>query len=220
MEEIDYKNLYQLQDEVLKIIFETEQEFYLTGGTCINRFYIEKRYSDDLDFFANNSKRFHFAVKNIANALQKKQTLQREVDAKDFKRFRVNNTLQIDFVNDRAARFGDVVLTKENFLIDNLENIASNKINAIVGRDEAKDIFDLFIIYNNFSFSWKKILQEAHSKTYFEDEELIVRLKTFPKSWIKNIKFTENKFFDEFFNDFDKTLAKIIEEVFLFSQRT
>lgn len=29
MGSIDYKKLYELQDEVLKVVFETEQEFYL-----------------------------------------------------------------------------------------------------------------------------------------------------------------------------------------------
>ncbi len=51
MGSIDYKKLYSLQDHVLETIFLYESEFYLIGGTCLNRFYHEKRYSDDLDFF-------------------------------------------------------------------------------------------------------------------------------------------------------------------------
>ena len=47
MGSIDYKKLYFLQDEVLKAVFDAEHEFYLTGGTCLSRFYVEKRYSDD-----------------------------------------------------------------------------------------------------------------------------------------------------------------------------
>ena len=50
MGSINYKVLYELQDKVLDVVFKTENEFYLTGGTCLNRFYTEKRYSDDLDF--------------------------------------------------------------------------------------------------------------------------------------------------------------------------
>ena len=49
MASIDYIKLYSLQDKVLDIIFKTENIFYLTGGTCLSRFYQEKRYSDDLD---------------------------------------------------------------------------------------------------------------------------------------------------------------------------
>ena len=65
MDNIDYRKLYLLHDEVLKTVFDTEREFYLTGGTCISRFYVEKRYSDDLDFFTNQSPRYSFAIKNI-----------------------------------------------------------------------------------------------------------------------------------------------------------
>ena len=48
----NYKELYKLQDKVLDVVFSAENIFYLTGGTCLSRFYKEKRYSDDfeLDF--------------------------------------------------------------------------------------------------------------------------------------------------------------------------
>lgn len=48
MDKIDYKLLYSLQDQVMMLIFETENIFYLTGGTCLSRFYKEKRYSNNL----------------------------------------------------------------------------------------------------------------------------------------------------------------------------
>ncbi|MEA2112147.1 MAG: nucleotidyl transferase AbiEii/AbiGii toxin family protein, partial [Campylobacterota bacterium] len=98
MDSIDYKNLYELQDKVLNTVFEVENEFYLTGGTCLSRFYQEKRYSDDLDFFTNSSLRYSFAVKNIKIALQRMFKLSVEVESKDFTRFKIDGLLQIDFV--------------------------------------------------------------------------------------------------------------------------
>ncbi|MDQ7060749.1 MAG: nucleotidyl transferase AbiEii/AbiGii toxin family protein [Sulfurimonas sp.] len=50
---INYKELYLLQDEILEIIIKLENNFYLTGGTALHRFYYDARYSDDLDFFRN-----------------------------------------------------------------------------------------------------------------------------------------------------------------------
>ena len=67
MGSIDYKKLYSLQDRVLDKVFSVEDEFYLTGGTALSRFYKAKRYSDDLDFFTNSSTRFNFAIKNIGS---------------------------------------------------------------------------------------------------------------------------------------------------------
>ena len=55
MQEEYYLNkLYPLQDRVLRIIETQNQGFYLTGGTALSRFYLNHRYSDDLDFFVNN----------------------------------------------------------------------------------------------------------------------------------------------------------------------
>ena len=65
-----YQKMYTLQDQVLETVFTTESEFYLTGGTCLSRFYQAKRFSDDLDFFSNDSLRFSFAHRNIRTALR------------------------------------------------------------------------------------------------------------------------------------------------------
>ena len=206
---IDYKSLYTLQDEVLTLVFNVENEFYLTGGTCLSRFYIEKRYSDDLDFFTNSSSRYSFAVKNIKNELMKYFHVKVEVDSKDFVRFRVNDQLQIDFVNDIASRYKDVILTKENFIIDNIENILSNKITAVMGRDNPKDVFDIYLIAKNYDVVWKDILESAHHKAGFSNDELLVRLKSFPSELMQEIKLIDSTFLD----DFDDEFPKIIDEL-------
>jgi len=210
MDKIDYKLLYTLQDQVMKLIFETENIFYLTGGTFLGRFYKEKRYSDDLDFFTNQSPRYNFAVRNVKNKLKEKFSLTAEVESKDFNRFLVNDFLQIDFVNDIEFRYGDIVVTNEDFLIDNVFNILSNKLTAVIGRDDPKDIFDIYLISKYYSFSWKNILYAAHQKAVFNDEELIVRLKTFPRELFENIKIIDTKFL----NDFDIHFPKIIDEIY------
>lgn len=209
MDCIDYKELYKLQDKVLQVVFKTEREFYLTGGTCLSRFYFEKRYSDDLDFFADNSSRFNFAVKNIVYQLKNNVSVTKEIDSKDFIRLRIDNALQLDFVNEKIPRVKDVVITSENFVIDNLDNILSNKLCAVIGRDNPKDVFDIFLIYKMYTFSWKEVLDAAHKKAFFSDDDLIIRLKVFPRSLLKHIKLIESSFL----HDFDKTYAKIIDEI-------
>lgn len=154
MGSLDYQKLYKLQDEVLKVVFETEHEFYLTGATCLSRFYIEKRYSDDLDFFTNQSPRYSFAIKNIKRALQKNFELKVEVESKDFTRFKINSLLQVDFVNDIAFRYKEPKVSEENYLIDTIENILSNKLTAVIGRDNPKDIFDIYLIWKLIGVSY------------------------------------------------------------------
>jgi predicted nucleotidyltransferase component of viral defense system len=209
MDNVDYKELYELQDKVLEIVFAAEREFYLTGGTCISRFYLEKRYSDDLDFFTNQSRRYSFAVKNIKIALQKIFNLSVEVESKDFTRFKIDGILQVDFVNDMACRYKEPLLNEKNFLYDNIENILSNKITAVMGRDNPKDIFDIFLIWKYYNFDWKDILAAAHEKAGFTNEELVIRLKSFPKELLEKIKIKDKTILD----DFDSGLDKIIQEI-------
>jgi hypothetical protein len=52
------ESLYPLQDGVLRLIQQSGTDFFLTGGTALSRAYYKHRYSDDLDFFVNNSPNF------------------------------------------------------------------------------------------------------------------------------------------------------------------
>lgn len=186
--EIDYKKLYELQDEILVIVFGLENSFYLTGGTALHRFYYNNRYSDDLDFFVNNDNIFGESVYEVIDTLiEKEYKIEHTVKAKDFHRVMVNDFLQLDFVNDRVHREGKSKIFKD-VRVDNKINILANKVTAIIGRDEEKDFFDLFILAQNESFSWKAILKIANKKSVFDKEILIYRLESFPLSWLNNIK--------------------------------
>ena len=120
--------------------------------------------------------------------------------------------LQVDFVNDVEYRHKDVVLTTKGYLIDNVENILSNKITAVIGRDNPKDIFDIYLIWKLYEFSWSEILNSAHKKAAFLDEELLVRLKSFPKELLSSIKIIDENFLDKFDEDFLKIVSEIENE--------
>jgi predicted nucleotidyltransferase component of viral defense system len=211
MGKINYKKLYTLQDEILKIVFSFENQFYLTGGTCISRFYQAKRYSDDLDFFANDYNRFGFDVKKIKKIISEKFQLKLVLESRDFIRLLVNNELQVDFVNDRVFYYKDVVILDNGFKIDNIENILANKITAVMGRDSEKDIFDIYLISRFYNIDWKQIIKVAKEKMFFNFEDFILRLKTFPKNYLNNINLIDEKFLD----DFDKNFNDLIEKISL-----
>jgi hypothetical protein len=182
----DYTQLYTLQDEVLKIIFSEKTSFYLTGGTALHRFYCNGRYSDDLDLFMQGQPYFYDEVKAVIYKLQKDFTVETAVNAKDFLRVKIKN-LKIDFVNDRVYRYGKSTV-QNGVSVDNVYNILANKLTAVLGRDEEKDVFDIVCICLMYDFNWTGILQAAHEKEGFEDYILIERLKSFPLEWIKNLK--------------------------------
>lgn len=185
---IDYEKLYVLQDEILNIISKLENDFYLTGGTALHRFYYNARYSDDLDFFVTNARCFSEDVDEAIEKLKEEgYEVIENVKSRDFCRFIVNKTLQLDFVNDRVFRYKKSNILN-NIKIDNKINILTNKINTIISRDEEKDIFDLFCLAYNEKFEWKEVFEIANKKAIVEKDIFIYRLKAFPLEWLKKIK--------------------------------
>jgi hypothetical protein len=129
---------------------------------------------------------------------------------KQFVRFRIDDLLQIDFVNDISARYKDVIVSENNFLIDNVENILSNKLTAVIGRDNPKDVFDIYLICLFYSFSWEDILNSAHEKAGFSNEDLVIRLKSFPVELFGRINCVDNNFLDNFDTEFPDIIEEII----------
>ena len=129
---------------------------------------------------------FYDEVKAAIYKLQKNFNVETAVNAKDFLRIKIEN-LKIDFVNDRVYRYGKSTV-QNGVSVDNVYNILANKLTAVLGRDEEKDVFDIVCIWLMYDFNWADILQSAHKKENFEDYILIERLKSFPLEWIKNLK--------------------------------
>jgi len=190
--EVDYKKLYELQDQVLILVFNLENDFYLTGGTALHRFYFGARYSDDLDFFVTNGINFNEDVNEVIEKLvEQGYSVVEDVKSRDFYRVTLNDTLQLDFVNDRVYRYKKSIL-KDGIKIDNKTNILTNKVSTIINRDEEKDVFDLFCFAYSEEFNWKDILEIANKKAVLEKDILAYRLKSFPLEWLKRIKTLKN----------------------------
>jgi len=189
MEKIeDYSSLYRLQDSVLSIVFDCDNSFYLTGGTALHRFYYNLRYSDDLDFFTQADPLFGENIREIVERLESEGfSVRRTVQAKDFHRIIVHDKLQVDFINDRVFREGKSRIV-DGFRIDNIRNILTNKINAVVDRDEEKDVFDLCAICMNEQFDWSEMTAVADKKSPFNSVFFAERLLQFPLQWLDNIK--------------------------------
>lgn len=212
MEHIDYNKLYRLQDEVLNLVFAEDTEFYLTGGTCLNRFYFEKRYSDDLDLFTHFSNTFAYSARAVTErVIRSGLTMKKQVDTKDFIRLllrRDETALQVDFVNDRVQRFGEFVY-HHGFRLDNPLNILSNKITAVIGRDNPKDVFDILLISKHISVDWSTVIAEAGEKLHFQKEDLLYRLETFPAFFLKKLNIIDKQFLNNFEHDFKSIIEAI-----------
>jgi predicted nucleotidyltransferase component of viral defense system len=191
MSEKDYKKLYQTQDKVLLALKPVLSSFYLTGGTALGRFYLNHRFSEDLDFFVNESDAFHSTIKNIERKLAKNFSIlsRQSIVYDDFVRFYIedeNSTLKVEFINDVAYRCGNPNIYPYGF-IDNPLNILANKLTALVGRDEPKDVFDIYKIAQHYSFNWLSVFEEAKNKAIINEIEIEKRIKSFPTVLLEKV---------------------------------
>ena len=72
-------------------------------------------------------------------------------------------------------------------MLDTPRNILSNKLTAVIGRDEPKDIFDILHIALNYSFVWPDIFYEAKQKAVLNEIDLEERFVTFPVEMIQQV---------------------------------
>ncbi len=185
------KLLYPLQDKILDLISELELPFYLTGGTALSRFYLNHRYSDDIDLFINSNAEFRNYINKFENyfLLHKELVLEVINKASDFARFYIhkdNLTLKLDFVNDVPYHYGELSY-KGKVKIDHIFNILSNKLSALA-RYEAKDIVDIIFISLKHNFNWEAMFKIAQEKdTWVNEIDCAEIINTFNTDLLKQI---------------------------------
>lgn len=162
---------FALQDRFLEAFFKStyKDEFYLTGGTALARFYFNHRESLDLDLFTNAFEIDFFQVNqlllsifyglglNISSQVNTDTFIQSVVLDQD------GSSLKVDLVKDIPIHFGEN-LFRAGVWIDSLENIGSNKILAVFGRTDAKDFIDLYWILHHTDLKFGDLFELAKSK--------------------------------------------------------
>jgi hypothetical protein len=143
--------LYALQDRVLARIRRLEQRLYLTGGTALSRGYCGHRYSEDLDFLANDASEFGLwrdrCLAAIEAASHEEQS-HLEIPTRD-ERFgravvQASQFLKLEFANDVPFHVGQPTEHPTLGLLDTRENILANKVTALVDRCAPKDAADIY----------------------------------------------------------------------------
>ncbi|MBI1909238.1 MAG: nucleotidyl transferase AbiEii/AbiGii toxin family protein [Deltaproteobacteria bacterium] len=144
--------LTPLQKRLLSVLFADEwfrRYFYLTGGTALTAFYLHHRYSEDLDFFSHDveltpiPQLMEAAAKKLAVSVERVQT------SPSFMRYLFGGELKVDVVADVGFRVGSPELVGD-YMVDTIKNIAVNKVGCLLGRLDAKDYVDLYLILKKY----------------------------------------------------------------------
>jgi hypothetical protein len=202
----------QQREVLLRLIAHPtiEQSFFLTGGTALAVFYLRHRVSDDLDLFTLapvNLSEIDFWIRD-----QWTQACSKIKEGPNFLSFLINET-KVEFVRDplsnnesRAAMEFD---NGRHLLVDNLRNIFSNKLCAMVSRQEPKDFVDFYFLTKRFpGLDLEEGYQEARRKdAIFDDpptaafqlEEGLALIRENPGLLPKiNVEFDLRQFLGEF----------------------
>ena len=136
-------------------------------------FYLNHRFSEDLDFFINHDAKYLNYISDLKNKITTRFTinLQQSLFTEDFTRLFILEDdiyLKIELVNDVEYYIGKPS-DYEFGRIDTPINILSNKLSAIVGRDEPKDVYDLIHLSLNYSFNWQDIFYQTKQKVVINE---------------------------------------------------
>jgi len=185
----DYLKLYKIQDRVVLALKEELDGFYLTGGTALGRYYLDHRYSEDLDFFVNADAEFSIKLNRIFRKLKEAFPIDEELSllTDSYARLYIagENRLKIDFVNDVPEHWS-TLQNADGLMIDNPANILANKLCAILNRDEPKDVFDIVSISSEYSFTWRDVYYQAARKQLINETDIAIRLSSFPVNLLAN----------------------------------
>ena len=142
--------LTSLQREVLDAFFQRERGFFLTGGAALAGFFLGHRPTDDLDLFTLQPAAFErgrFVLADVASAVH--AILDVRQDAPGFKRLvltRRDEGLVVDLVKDVGPQLHPDKLERDHILLDPPDEILANKLTALVGRAEERDLVDVLFL--------------------------------------------------------------------------
>lgn len=164
-----FEQLYPLQDQVLSLIDAQATGFYLTGGTALARAYLQHRFSDDLDLFVNLNPAFGDWCGRVIDALLRFEPQQTQVILRQqyFARVLLTHkeiTLKIELINDVPSHIGEIQQHPLLGRVDSPENILANKLTALLGREEPRDLADVWGLCTKLGLSIQAAIEGATSK--------------------------------------------------------
>jgi hypothetical protein len=142
--------LTPLQVAVLRAFFARERGFFLTGGAALAGYHLGHRTTDDLDLFTGDDLAFErgrFVLADVAQAIGAR--LEVRQDTPGFRRVVLTSGdvgLVVDLVKDKSVQLHPVKPERDGIRIDPADEILANKLTALVGRAEERDLVDVLFL--------------------------------------------------------------------------
>jgi len=196
---------------------ELYKRFYFSGGTALSEYYLQHRYSEDLDFFSeteiNQSDLNLFLTSHKkdfdAEQIQYTQSFNRNIF---FFLFKNNKELKTEFTYYPFVRL-EKGQTDGNMQIDSALDIAVNKTFTLAQQARGRDFFDLYMLCQKFDFDFFDLVKKARQKfdypiNYIELGKNLVKICTLLDDPILIININRNDI-EEYFLNIAKKLELI-----------
>src|SRR3990167_9977658 len=145
---------------IQKLIFDEfckdenlKENYYFGGGTALSVFYLQHRYSEDLDFFVKKEFNQNLIIKFL-NQFVKKNNISLKMTKKEtvlwFELEKDKQKLKVDFLDFPYKRIEKGLIYK-GVEIDSERDIGANKILTINLENNPKDYVDLYFLLKKFT---------------------------------------------------------------------
>ena len=206
---------YLIELTLLSISQHLKNELIFKGGTCLYKFHKLSRFSEDLDFSAVDE----IDIDKLIN-LTLKYLNKFNIKAIQYRKKEPHNSILIKLRMEGPlysgnpatyASIGIDINLKSNVNLEpealslksvypeipsisilcmKKEEIFAEKIRAIMTRNKARDLFDLYFLLTNNVHCKKKLIEEkmVYYNRKFSIKKLILEIKKFDKIWEKELK--------------------------------
>lgn len=163
--------LTKRQHLILLLLFKEKDirnRFYLSGGTALSEYYLQHRYSEDLDFFSDEEV-VPEAIQVILKKIQKPTGFVKI----DYQQSYNRNLFYLHFSDGEIIKteftfypFTKIEVSKSvgNIIIDSLLDIAINKAFTIYQKPRRRDFTDLYFIIKREQWNFNELMKKARIK--------------------------------------------------------
>jgi predicted nucleotidyltransferase component of viral defense system len=209
------KSLTPLKYDFLVTFFKKCQDFFLTGGSALSIFYLDHRFSYDLDLFTRKDIDWHYLERLFISVVKEINAEYSSITkAPFFHRYEITRDKSreiIDFVIDKVPQIDEEKNKFGIITVDTQLEIGVNKICTLLSRTELKDLIDLYFLTKS-GFVIKENIERARQKDGGVEPAIIswlvsqLKISKLPDYMIKKLSTTE---LEQFISDLKTMMAEI-----------
>ena len=211
--------LTPLQKKFISLLAKNKafrERFYLTGGTALSAYYLNHRYSEDLDFFSYTEIEIlalDVFLKQLKIPLKIKKTdFQQSFNRNIFFLHTNKEILKVEFTYFPFEPI-EKPLKKDGIYIDSLTDLAVNKAFTIFQNPRARDFIDLYFILKKYKkFSLRQLFKMARSKFDWQIDPIQLGTQLFKAKSLKDLPRMLHKIDQEKWRKFFLTQAKALSK--------